>query len=58
MNILDYFDPYDKAHLEAYIQLRDTGIWPEGFVPEGTPFPPTWQTQLASMLADAWVDEF
>ncbi len=56
MNILDYFDVNDIDHIRAYRNLQETGMWPEGFIPEGTTFPPyAWQSSIAMMLADAWV---
>ncbi len=56
MNILDFFDVNDIEHIRAYRNLQNTGMWPKGFIPEGTTFPPyAWQSSVASMLADAWV---
>lgn len=56
MNIIEFFDEDDINHLKAYKHLLDTGMWPKGFVPEGTEFPPVWQILIANTLANAWLD--
>ena len=55
MKINDWFDPYDREHLEAYKHLNDTGCWPEGFVPEDMEYPPAHQILIAGKLAACWV---
>ena len=56
MNIVDYFNPYNVKHIDAYHVLQDTGAWPKNFVPSGTEFPPTWHVSLTAKLASAWLD--
>lgn len=56
MKIIDYFDPTNIEHIEAYVYLEDTGQWPEGFVPDGMEFPNLWQVTLANKLASKWIE--
>ena len=54
--IVEIFDPYNLEHLEAYKVLLETGVWPVGFVPEGTVIPSMWQIQIAHKMAEAWIE--
>lgn len=55
-SIVDFFDPLDARHTQAYEHLMNTGTWPQGFLPEGLEFPPTWNYAIASKMADYWVE--
>lgn len=55
MNLLDWFDITNEAHLQAYVHLSKTGFWPEGFLPEGIVLPNLWQVTLAGRMADAYL---
>lgn len=34
--ITDFFDPHDLDHIKAYSVLTDIGVWPNGFIREGS----------------------
>ena len=53
-DITDFFDVYNIDHIVAYKGLLETGKWPEGFIPEGTTFPKTWQIHIAFKMSNAW----
>ena len=59
--LLDFFDPYNQEHLNAYKYLQDMGTWPEDFynlmIERDIPLPPNWQIIIQSKIADAWIDE-
>lgn len=55
MSILDFFDVYDYNHLMAWKNLSEKGIWPEGFIPEGTTFPHMWVVLITVRMSEAWV---
>jgi hypothetical protein len=55
MTINDWFDVYNAAHVSAYEHLQTTGVWPEGFIPEGTEFENGWISILHMQFTDAWV---
>lgn len=57
MKIDEFFDAYNAEHIRAYIHLQETGRWPEGFIPEGTEFFPTWQVSLLNKMADCWIEQ-
>ena len=57
MNIVDWFDPHNKAHLEAYCELEKNGAWPKGFLPENILLPPMWNVLIAFKLADRYISE-
>lgn len=56
MNFIEFFDIKDKEHLKAYRHLYETGVWPEGFIPEGTEFDSGWQMAIQSKMATAYVN--
>ena len=56
MNILDFIDLDNDEHLEAINTWHFTGIWPDGFIPEGTIFQPSWQFVIHSRIAARWLD--
>ena len=55
MSILDFFNPKDLEHLQAYVHLNNTGVWPTGFLPDEITFPNLWQVTLAGRLAEAYL---
>jgi len=52
----DWFDPYDFNHISAFSYLRDTGHWPEGFIPDNIDMGNIWQFDVVAKIAAAWVD--
>jgi hypothetical protein len=56
MTIVQWFDPENIQHIKAYKHLMVTGVWPEGFIPRGIEFPPTWQIELIGKMANLWID--
>lgn len=55
INLVDWFDPNNKQHLEAYQHLCCKGIWPEDFIPKHIEIPNTWQVTLGQKIADCWI---
>ena len=55
-SFVEWFDPHNKKHIEAYQHLRNTGCWPLGFLPEKIYMEPHWQILIFAKLADAWTD--
>jgi len=55
-SITVFFDPHDLQHIKAYAELVDSGMWPKGFIPDGTVLPSGWQTILAFKMTDAWME--
>ena len=53
--ILDWFDPDDDRHLQAYEHYQLTGAWPVGFLPEGVVLSPGWDSGLARRIAQRWL---
>ena len=59
MNIVEYFDPYNIHHVQAYEIMRETRQWPEGFADHlDDPPPSTWYTDLICKLANAYLKVF
>lgn len=56
-DIVAWFNPYNRQHIRAYSNLRETGKWPDGFLPHDIEIPYGWQTKIAHKIADAWIDE-
>jgi hypothetical protein len=34
MKFSEWFDPYNREHLDAYRHCEKTGFWPENFIPD------------------------
>jgi len=47
MDITTWFDPSNPEHIVAYKHLEDKGVWPEGFIPDGMEFSPSWHACIA-----------
>lgn len=58
-NIVNFFDPSDADHVEAYAHLRETGSWPESFCDEiekqKLEFTPSYILAIESKIAGAFV---
>jgi hypothetical protein len=57
IDILDWFDINNPAHLQACRHFMNTGKWPEGFIPQNVSLSRTWQFGLMTLLAKAYMDE-
>jgi len=55
MNIVDWFDPYDIKHMEAYKYLERNGYWPENFIPDSVELSSVWQIFLVGAMARCWL---
>jgi len=55
MDIVNWFNPYDKEHVAAYFVLTEKGQWPENFIPDWVELSPTWYMEITASMADAWV---
>ena len=58
MNFVEWFDPYNKRHIEAYKYLSKNGIWPKNFIPENVEMDFHWQYNLFVKIAECWVENF
>ena len=58
MTIIDWFDPYDYAHIRAYRELERTGAFPEDVLPPYMELerPPAWQVSVIAKMGSAWMD--
>lgn len=54
MNFNDWFDIYNKQHIEAYRRLQNEGVWPLGFIPKTVNMESGWNGILLNRLAEAW----
>lgn len=58
MNVVDWFDPKKREHLEAWLHLYARGCWPAGFVPKGiTNNPFWWKDSVADKVTTHLVDQ-
>lgn len=57
MTIVEYFDPYNQKHLEAYLSLQTKGNWPVEFYKGliGIVFESDWHVQLMAKMANEWI---
>lgn len=54
----DWFDPYNKEHMEAFVHLNETGNWPDNFLPVDIEILPNWQLVLIGKMADCWLEHY
>jgi hypothetical protein len=57
LNLINWFNPYDRAHLAAWKHLQDKGSWPEGFLPPYVKIGTLWSVGILNKLAQAFVEE-
>ena len=58
ISIVDWFDPHNEEHIEAWKYLQDTNLWPEGFIPKYVERSTNWYISLLARLADAYLEAF
>ena len=58
MNIVDFFDPEDKTHIEAYRSLEKHGFLPHWFFERDLEQGPNWQIELMNKMAQYWMEAF
>jgi hypothetical protein len=56
MTIVEYFDPYNVEHLNAYQHLHEYGTWPSDFVGKRE-VPYYWDRFIDNKIIDAWIKE-
>ena len=54
--IVEWFNVQSDEHLAAYRILEQSGLWPEGFIPEEVSLSPGWHMQLMWKMASACLD--
>ena len=54
-HIVDFFDPYNVEHLQAYGHLSAQGTWPKGFIPKNVEVSGLWSVMIACKMADVLV---
>lgn len=52
-----WFNPHYRDHITAFKILRDTGAWPENFIPSTVSMTVGWNSILTDMLAECWIDD-
>ena len=61
MAIVDFFNPYNMRHIEAYRTLKKTGAWPKGFIPGKVKNSKlhclSWGIRLRLKMSNAWVEQ-
>lgn len=54
-NIVDFFDPYNLTHLQAWQYRASIGTWPNQFLPDNLAFDSNWDTKIQEKLGQAWL---
>jgi hypothetical protein len=57
MNLVDFFDPRNKDHLRAYLNLYKEGCWPPGFLPKDIKIPNGWNFMLAEKIVRVYLED-
>ena len=64
ISIVDFFDPGEPEHMKAYKHLRDTGVWPVGFISDNVLFSDNiifesyWYIRLLHKLVGYLLDKY
>jgi hypothetical protein len=58
MELTEWFNPTNRKHLLAYRYCQETGMWPEGFIPDDVEVNNNWQMILPYKMADLWILNF
>ena len=62
ISIVDWFNPHNLEHLQAYKDLNKTGFWPKEFwnkivVNDQIEMTNAWQVAIACKIANAFVND-
>lgn len=57
MTIIEWFDPVNIEHLQAYKGISDGIYWPKDLLPKDIEFPPGWFSRINSKLANLYIEE-
>jgi hypothetical protein len=62
ISIVDWFDPHNMEHLQAWKDLQKTGTWPQSFwqkmlFDDRIIITTNWQYSIYAKIADAFVKE-
>ncbi len=62
ISVIDWFDPNNMEHLQAWKDLQKTGFWPKPFwdkmlFDDRIKMTTNWQYGICSKIADAFVKE-
>ena len=55
INFSDWFDPYLREHMDAYLYLLEHKHWEEGFIPDNVIMDCMWQLSIAARMSTCWV---
>jgi hypothetical protein len=59
MTFVEFFDPNNPTHIEAYLYLLDKGYWPIDFATDVDQSDRHhWHVWVVSSLANAWLEYF
>ena len=58
ISIVDFFDPGEPEHMKVYKHLRDTGVWPVGFISDNIIFESYWYIRLLHKLVGYLLDKY
>jgi hypothetical protein len=56
IDVVDWFNPYDHEHIDAYKHLMEHGMWPEGFIPDNVEMSLNWNIKLMAIMTDCWIN--
>jgi len=51
----EWFNLNDKYHINAYRHFRNSGQWPEHFIPSDVNLCDNWEQDLLVRLGEAWI---
>jgi hypothetical protein len=55
MDIIEFFDPYNKDHIKAYREMEQTA-WPKGFLPKDIYISEGWDIRIKNKIVNAWIN--
>lgn len=54
-DIVEWFDPYNYVHIQAYLYYQKHDAWPIGFLVEGISFSKDWKHNLLKKMTCEWI---
>jgi hypothetical protein len=58
MTIDEFFNPYDKTHMDAWVSFNTNGVWDERFTSIDISFEGDWYCKVVSKIANAWQEAY
>jgi len=55
-NVVEWFNPHDINHINAYKEHQQEGNWPKDFIPKEIKFSDGWFYNIGQKIIQCWIE--